>query len=364
MDNFKGGALERPDDRRNVRIEELAIAGEMPQQFFSPWVVAACKEYGINQQGQQFSCTAESSDKIQGALQAVGGLGTRKYSARFLYALSKRDDGMPTIPGTYLDMPARIMQKYGSAEERYFRSDHELARTEFESSMAIPSEAYRNAERFKIERYAFTDRAMASYKLAIWTTKGNAIIGGYSVGNDYVSQPMVPPTNDSEVKFGHANCFFGWDQNYVYAVGSWGENYGATLYMKRVNLPVFGEIWMKGSPTDYEVRIRGIHIFARDYFESGYMFRGVAHFDETFPPEQEAKIKFMKLLRQKYTENVYFIMNNKRYLIVNEAMFNDGRSEGAWGDWDFVQDVQEAELLKYPLAKVGFNELYKLITSK
>src|SRR3990167_10664319 len=58
-----GGAIESPPDHRNVYLNEVVGAPEKPEEFFSPYTVAAMLANGINYQRHISSCVAESTDK-------------------------------------------------------------------------------------------------------------------------------------------------------------------------------------------------------------------------------------------------------------------------------------------------------------
>src|SRR3990167_1267101 len=377
-----GGAIESPPDHRNVYLNEVVgapdKAPEKPEEFFSPYSVAAILANGINYQRHISSCVAESTDKslesihfwvntpdeenpidylfvlTDGKLQlSIKSLQIAKnFSPRFLYALMKSEDGIPDFSGTYIKMAGVIPQKYGSATEQTYPSNYSLTEQQFKNRSGIPPEAYKEAEQFKIERYAFTDRSLESYQLGIWTSVAHVIVGGYPLGNSNLNeQPQKPPTI---ISGGHANCWFGYARGATFTVGSYSKDFGLTLYLKIYNHPQFGKIFVRGTPGDYVVRLYGLHQLNTEWFGGSNIFQAVTYFDKKFSPELEDRIKMLKAFRIKDKPEVYVVLEGKAYWVTPGGApgttYEDGRGK-LWPDVgpEAVIQITEAEASMYPL---------------
>lgn len=347
---FGQGGLESPIDSRSVYVEEIAGAGELPEEFFSPYLVAAYLRNGTNNQRQRNSCVMESSDKMNESMmfwnatpdstidgQVIdylfdlinGKIVNKKsieekaqnFSPQFGYYIAKQIDGIPNANGTYVYMAGKVAVEYGLCEERLNPSnasyDQEITKP--------PIEAYENAKNYKIERYLQTQNTFDSYKLGIMTGNANLVVGGFPTGGgaNLGVQPQKPPITQPDN--GHAITFFGFDKNYRYALGSWGEGYGLTLYLKIYNHPKFGKIFVRGTEQDNVVAIRGCHQLGVEWFPA-YAYRAVLFYDQKFPAELEQRIHMLKVIMEKETGRTFAILKGKRYMLT-DPVYEAGRGE-------------------------------------
>lgn len=392
---FGTGGIESPEDNRSVYVEEIAGAPEMPEEFFSPYTVAAYLKNGTNNQGQRNSCVTESADKINETLaswivtpdsvpdgQVIdylfeiinGKLVLRKKisdevpdsAAVFGYYVAKQIDGIPNANGTYISTGGRVLQGYGLPRVElhpYESADDTAART-----LKPSDSAYEDAKKYKILRYTETQRSFDSYKLAIWTAHGNAIIGGYPLGggSNLGVQPQEPPTTTPDN--GHANIFFGFDRDYRYSLGSWGEGFGLTLYLKIFNHPKFGKIFIRGSKDDYVVAVKGCHQLGRDW--EPWLYKGLMPYDEKFSPELEKRIVMLRVVKEKETGNVFIIFKGGRYWLTNTAqtssIYQKGRGE-LWLDLDYdkIPEMEGRDLQLIPyngnFGRINLVEAFKTL---
>ena len=221
------------------------------------------------------------------------------------------------------------------------------------------NEAYEDATNYKILRYTETQRTFDSYKLSIWTAHGNVIIGGYPLGggSDLSIQPQKPPTTQPDN--GHANAFFGFDKNYRYSLGSWGEGFGLTLYLKIFNHPKFGKIFVRGDSNDYVVAVKGCHQLGKDW--ERWLYKGLMPYDEKFPVELENRIKMLKTFMDKETGRTFAILKGKRYMLTDPA-YEAGRGE-LWVDIPLneLPQVVSEDVNFYPFG--GFFGRVDLVTA-
>ena len=379
---FKGfGALESPPDNRKVFNDEVFGAPEMPEEFFSPYLVAAYLKNGTNDQKGRNSCVMESADKGSESLASWivtpdipdGGVidylfdlvdgkinlkeGIKKeigdFSPEFGYHIAKQMDGNPNSPGTFIYMSGKVLQDVGISEESFHPS------TSFNDAEVLrrsPSpEAKENAAKYKIERYSNTRKSLDSYKLGIWSGDANIVIGGYPTFSD-MSQPQKV---QSERRFGHANCFFGYSLDAAYSMGSWTKNYGLKVPLKIYNHPKFGNIFVRGTSSDNVVIIEGVHQVGKEWFPE-YIFEGIQFYDKKFSPELEDRLAMLKTMREDVTGRVFAILGNKRYWITPggapDTIYEQGRGK-LWPDVppDEVPEFSRPDIRKYPYGGVWGN---------
>jgi len=372
----RGGAVDSHEDNRNVYHHEVAGAVEKPDEMFSPYTVAAIMQNGVNTQGVTSSCVAQSTDKGQESIQLwtkispsrsdiiqnifevdadydVKGIRgevrdmLKDFSPRFIYALAKKFDNIST-GGTHMYMGASILRRFGSAEESVYPSDHNLGEKKYRDASLIPQTAYNNATDYKVVRYAFVEKNMEAHKIAVATAPGNGYIVGYPLGGN-MTQPQTPPKKENQLS-GHANWAFGYDKDYIYAIGSWGEDYGLTLYLRVIDHHKFGPTIIRGTKDNHSIKIRGVHQIGKEWFASPRtIYRGVTIFDDKFSdPNLEKRIKMLKVVRDAQ-DRIYVIFKGKRYWISPYDMYRDGRGE-LWPDIEAnqVAFISNDELNKYP----------------
>lgn len=378
---MSGGALDSPDDPRQVSHGEVAGAPDLPEQFFSPYTIAAILGNGVNDQKGTFSCVGQSTDRGMESLQLwtnmpddfdnakvistlfdvdvdnkVVGITdfTKKhlknFSPQYLYAMAKKYDKFNGT-GTYLEMGPKVCSSDGAAEESVFPSDYGLSEVQFRDYRRISAEVLKNAGDFKIVRYAYVERDQPSHRTAIYTAPGNGDVMGYPLGGN-MAQPQVPPAPGQE-NSGHANWEFGYDEKYCYAIGSWGSEYGVKLYLKIVDHFKFGKIFAKGAPDDYSVAIGGVHQLSAAWYTSRLMFKGLTMFDDKFlDPALEKKIGMLRTIREQESGRIFAILGGKRYWITPggapQTIYEVGRGQ-LWPDLapDQVPGLPRADIIKF-----------------
>lgn len=383
MNKSTGLVREKVADLRRVSVEEAARAfgaPPAPREFFSPYTVAAYLAFGTNDQDGRSTCVTESADKIGESISAwevtpdevddrnvidylfdfdPNGKVSLKdkirkemdnFSPTFAYYVIKQVDGLRG-GGTYLYRAGWVFTEYGVARESIWPSG---GVSEYDARYKKPSaEAYEDAKQFKMIRYAQSGNNFDGYKLGIWTADVKAVVGGYDLGGgaNLGVQPQQPPT--SEPTDGHANCFFGFDDNYVYAIGSWGPAFGLELYLKVINDPKYGKIFVRGTKEDHAVVVRGVHQLGKNWFPR-YTYGVVALYDRKFTPELEDKINMLKTIREAESGRVFAILGSRAFWVTPGGapgtVYEDGRGK-LWPDVapDQVPAISREELkANYP----------------
>ena len=372
------GLLREPViDHRRIKVEEVAKAfgaPPAPDFFFSPYTVAAFLRSSTNIQYARNTCVMESDDKGMESISAweqvpdevddgnvieylfdeAGGKihlkpriaeNMRNYSPVFGYWNAKQHDRYDG-PGTYLVMAGRIGVDVGLCQEHLHPS---TAKVDADVLSNRPSqEAFEDAAKWKLTRYAETRDTFESYKLGIWTGIANGFVGGYDLGGgaDLSVMPQKPPT--SKPSNGHANWFFGYELNYRWSIGSYGTGFGATLYLKIVTVPGYGKKFARGTQDDHVVAIRGCHQLGRDWFPK-WTYGGIALYDQKFTPELEARINMLQTLREKETGKIFAIFKGEALWVTPggkpDTIYEKGRGEF----WPDVAPDQVPEMLSVDL---------------
>lgn len=398
----KGAVRELQDNRRATTedVQRVAGASQPPAEFWSPYVIAAYLVYNNNNQQSRSSCVAESGDKVNEALSAwaqvpdevadnkvidylfneVDGrlaikseirLKMRNYSPVFLYHEAKKADGLPRgSEGTYLVMAGKVGQTVGVCREDLWPSlnvSEELAKSR------VPSEeAYQDArDNGMIVRYFEGANTLKGYRETMWSANAHCIVGGYDMGGgaDLGVQPQKPPTE--QPTNGHANCFFAWYDTYNVSIGSWGTEYGASIFLKIV-ADGEGKKFVRGTAQDHIVEITGCHILGASWFPK-YAYRPIGLFDQKLPRDVEAKFEMLQTVREDVTGRVFAILGGQRYWItpggVPGTMYELGRGK-LWPDVpaDQVPEAGRPDVRKYPLGGIwgnaSFADYFKLITGQ
>ena len=67
----------------------------------------------------------------------------------------------------------------------------------------------------------------------------------------------------------------------------------------------------------------------------------------------------LRLVRGVGEKNVYFILNGKRYLVLNPSMMTDGLVEGMWGGFGEVEELHLLDLQSFPLVRIPWSDIVK-----
>ena len=156
---------------------------------------------------------------------------------RFIYALAKSQDGLPTgIEGTYPRVAAKVLQKSGCATESTLTNDTTLTHAEYIDLANIPATAYTEALQFSIKSYAFATLTEQGLKDAIlaggadllmrlgeewWKAKDGRV--------SWAAEDILPIRPPSTIISGHEVFLYGWDtvdgRTRFWIVNSWSKDW-------------------------------------------------------------------------------------------------------------------------------------------
>lgn len=157
-----------------------------------------------------------------------------EFSPRFLYAVAKCMDEYPG-EGTYPSLVAKILQKYGCATIATCPNDSDLPHEKYVYNRKIdliPSEAFEEAAKYKIDGYAFVDiTSQDEIRRAIKETGAISVLmrigeewwtdkkGNTTWAKDKITPLRVP----RKIVSGHEVVGFGWDDAQNIIFNSWSE---------------------------------------------------------------------------------------------------------------------------------------------
>lgn len=124
---FAFGAIKSPEDYRYINLEH--IAGAAPVTFPDSYHIEYTAVPDVYQR-KIGACTAHTPAEVaMHRVQRLGG-SLKRYSPRFLYAMSKITDGIPASEGdcgTYCVQPFKVAMQYGIATEDTCPNDTTLS---------------------------------------------------------------------------------------------------------------------------------------------------------------------------------------------------------------------------------------------
>lgn len=163
------------------------------------------------------NCTAHAAAHYIGAFEKLEG-NYPKLSPRYLYALCKKDDGVPEEnQGTYLRQVLKKMSNSGMCEDKFFPNSVSLPYKEYKDYTKITYSAYYDAQPRIIKAYGFvSDLSFEGLKRAIYQNNGLLLL--IDVGNEYFSggKAVVP----SKVISGHLVYAYGFTKTKIKYIDS------------------------------------------------------------------------------------------------------------------------------------------------
>jgi uncharacterized protein YvpB len=233
MQNFSNlGYIPSPKDKRDFTLEKvngiLGAAAPIPVSYSTDLSAVP-----VLMQGQEPSCVGHAT--AEGMMYTDQGAYSYDYSPRFLYALCKRDDGVPNVEGTYYRQALKEAQQYGVCDNVQFPNDVTLPVPTYSNAALIPPEAFTVAKDRLVKSYvAVTDLSFNGLKQAIYQNK--VVLLGIEIGNTFWTAqngntswnaadilPLRPP---QPVASGHAILAYGYDENFIYFRNSWSTEWG------------------------------------------------------------------------------------------------------------------------------------------
>lgn len=333
----KPGLLRSPSyiaqDPRRVYIDEVLAAGPetgyaRPSEFFSRYAVEHIKALEYSQKSTP-SCVGEAGSRLAGVLEYKEKKQFRKPTVQALIAYIKSRIEMNDRWGAYIESSPKALMKWGAPFEREFSSNYTLDWKEFIKDVRIPEEAEKAGYRLKIKGYAFIRGNFESIKDGIWNGEGNIVQGGVRLSRLGWRNGNVRRPETGEKISGHSADYFGYDKRNIYAVNSWSEKWGLTLYLKKVIIDRDNYYYKLSDESRADIAINGIARLGPDYDDSTVLFEGYTFID--LPDEIALKTKMYQLIRDpNNSKEVYAVDNGKRHHIVNKFSLTQGAKLNHW----------------------------------
>lgn len=357
----KFGLLRSPsyvaNDPRKVYIDEVLAAAPVgvarPTEFFSRYAVEHIKEIEYNQKAIP-SCVAETGSRIGGVLEYKESGEVHKPTVQAVMAYIKTRIENNAKEGAWLESSPKSFMKWGAPYEEQFASDYNLSWSEFIKDVKIPEDIEKLGYQLKIKGYAFVRGNFNSIKDAIWSGEGNIVHGGVSLDRaGWKTGDVKAPTTSQT--FGHSIPHFGYDEENIYAVQSWGS-WGLTLFLKKVIIDSSNYYYKKSDESDFDLKINGVIKLGQDYNDTRYLFEGYTYID--LPDSVALKTKMYQLVRNpNFTKEVYAVDNGVMHHIVNNFSLKQGSILNHW-IWKEGDSIPTMDMVKWNQLKEGAEFLF------
>ena len=222
------GNIKSPLDKRDFHIGMIQTPVEIPEVFMP--------EYNLPTyfQGKQPSCTGHAVAWMINFCELNDINSTPILSPRFLYALSKRDDGISDADGTYYRQALKEAQTYGVCTDKLFNNDVTLSRADYNDSTKISQFAYDDADYRRIKSYVQVGTSFNELKQAIYQNKV-VLLALYVDENMYTDvngniswaeKDVLPLRLPKTQTGGHAVVAYGYSKDFIFFRNSWSQSWG------------------------------------------------------------------------------------------------------------------------------------------
>ena len=254
LHKFNTGAIIKTDPR-NFKVKE--VEEYLPQApTIPPVYIPDLSKFPIFYQGKIGSCVGHAGAWLKMYLDYLDTKEIKETSPRFLYALAKKEDGIPKLDGNGVEiegtnpvMAGKILQKYGVATAKSYPNNVNMTHAKYIDTTGITPAIYEEAEEAKISAYAeITDKSFNNLKKEIF--RNGAILLCVNHGGEYYTLPngkiswgldLFPMKKLFPIVSGHETVAIGYDENNIYYVNSFGDDWGrrgigwfASDYVERI----------------------------------------------------------------------------------------------------------------------------------
>lgn len=283
---FSFGGIQSEPDYRDVPMSAVLGAPRgLPPRFF-----ADVSRLPIWNQRKIGSCVGQAGGKKKQKQEENETGQVIPFSPRFIYALAKSVDGLPT-EGTYYRLAMKMLQKYGCATEATLPNDTTLAHAEYIDLSNIPQAAYDEAKKYAIGSYAQVGSFLkiGAEELEQAIAEGDGTLLGVQLGKEWWTdargnpswseQDLLPLRPPAAIVSGHAIFPYGYEEEgsrlKIHFINSWSAQWGAGgkgwFYYDDYK-PFLMEAWgAVDLPNDWREKIKQLptakdffHTFARD----------------------------------------------------------------------------------------------------
>ena len=245
------GHLKSPKDRRDFRLHKVnKLIGAAP--FIPPSYLTDLHNVPVLYQAKQPACIGHAT--AAGMMYLDDGAYSFAYSPRFLYALCKRDDGIPDQDGTFYRQALKEAKQYGVCDTIEFSNEVTLDPKLYKDTSLISQHAFDVAKDRLVKSYvAVSDLSLSGLKAAIYQNK--VVLCGVKLGKEWWTdtngniswdkRAILPVRPPKSIVSGHAILLYGFDEHYVYFRNSWSNTWGdnGDGYFDSSYIPYVAEAW-------------------------------------------------------------------------------------------------------------------------
>lgn len=189
------GYIESPLDTRDISFATVAKNTNIPEKYFTD-----VSKLPILDQRRLGACVGHAFANYINYFELQEGR-KPEVSARYIYAMCKLLDGLQG-EGTFPRVGANVLKNFGASSTSFVPNDTRLSHSEY-----IKINGKNDASLRKIKAYAFVPNNIEMVKQAIFENK---VIG------------IAIKTNRAY----HYVLAYGYDEEYIYYVNSWGKFWG------------------------------------------------------------------------------------------------------------------------------------------
>lgn len=243
------GYIESPVDKRDFKLSAVQTPLESIPEVFRP-------DYSFlptYHQHKQPSCIGHAVAWMLNYFEWAEANAKNELSPRFIYALAKRDDGIPEQDGTYYRIGLKEAKNYGVCDNALFPNNTDLDRETYNNSKLISKEAYDNANYRRVKAYVQVDsltfdgikQAIYQNKVVLLALKVDENMYTDKFGNISWKEKDILPLRLPNEEGGHAVVGIGYDKDYIYFKNSWGDEWGQSSvgYIGKEYIPHIKEAW-------------------------------------------------------------------------------------------------------------------------
>ncbi len=236
--NFSFGGIQSEPDYRDVPMSAILGAPVGLPAYY----IADITQLPIWNQRKIGACVGHASGKKKQEQEFDETKQIIPINPRFIYALAKSMDGLPT-EGTYYRYGMKVLQKFGAPPEiPEYQNDTTLAHSDYIDLTKIPQKAYDLAKQYAIANYA---QIGSTYNITVEDlqqaiSQGHGCLLGVQLGKEWWTDtrgnpawdaaslmPLRPPKS---VVSGHAIFPYGYEEVgsrlKIYLINSWSGDWG------------------------------------------------------------------------------------------------------------------------------------------
>ncbi len=237
------GGKSRPQDKRDLNLGSVNPSVQIPPSYFTD--ISGIR---INMQNQLGICGAEAGSKLREIMNRKQTGNVVDLSPRYSWIDIKSFDGYGLNDGTDMTSIFKSGSKKGYLSNNLLKDDTLLDIGTYSSPTVITGPMNDDAQLRVLSGYAFNNNPSFDQICQDIYSNG-AVILLLKVGQEmwtrndgvisWLEKDVLPLRPPAQVVSGHFVVAYGYDQNYIYCLNSWSENYGrqGTLYFGRDYIP-------------------------------------------------------------------------------------------------------------------------------